>query len=488
MTLFLQLLIFLLFLFKSFNNYIIIPFKLTNKEIYLNGSSIDNIDQFIKEINKNKPYSKISFGTPEKDLEIYYTMEKTSSAILSNYCLKGTNTSYIPSLSSSYRNSTPYNIRVWSIVNASLSQDIFLLYNNLQLTNKTKIENFDFLVGLLNEIDEDYIEYGKYCGMLGLLMKSYEGYLFNENFVRHLKKEKIIDTYNWGMFFFDKEGSYKVNNDIKNEYDGFYILGFYEQKYTEIFKASNVFNTYAIENIAFKGIGINFDTIYFYDSPNNITKYICSNNTLVELCIDNNYFLSNSAYYNKIKEIFFKKFLDEDICYEVNSTKSNGEKYYMIYCDLEFEKYINSFPNLYFFNRELSFIFNFGYKDVFAKINDKIYFLIIGKDAIGSFWKLGKIFFEKYPIIINQDKKTISLVYLDKYGNQDNSDNKEQNQKQYKEVLLYSIFGVCILAALIIGYIFGRKLWKKNRKIKANELDENIEYFTDERYSKINND
>ena len=36
--------------------------------------------------------------------------------------------------------------------------------------------------------------------------------------------------------------------------------------------------------------------------------------------------------------------------------------------------------------------------------------------------------------------------------------------------------------------IFGRKLWKKNRKIKANELDENIEYFTDERYSKINND
>ena len=319
-------------------------------------------------------------------------------------------------------------------------------------------------------------------------MKSNEGYLFNENFVRHLKKEKIIDIYSWGMFFFDKEGSYKVNNDIKNTYDGFYILGFYEQNYSEIFKASNIFNTYAIENIAFKGIGINFDTIYFYDSPNNITKYICSNNTLVELCIDNNYFLSNSAYYNKIKEIFFKKFLDEAICYEANSTKSIGEKFYMLYCNLEFEKYLNSFPSLYFFNRELSFIFNFGYKDVFTKINDKIYFLIIGNDAIGSFWKLGKIFFEKYPIIINQDKKTISLVYLDKFGNQDNNDNNEENQKQYKEILLYSIFGVCILIALIIGYIFGRQLWKKNRKIRANELDENIEYDDDERYSKITND
>ena len=77
---------------------------------------------------------------------------------------------------------------------------------------------------------------------------------------------------------------------------------------------------------------------------------------------------------------------------------------------------------------------------------------------------------------------------MDKYGNRGDGDNKEQNQKQYKKVLLYSIFGVCILAALIIGYIFGRKLWKKNRKIRANELDENIEYFTDERYSKINND
>jgi len=487
MIFFLHLLVFLFFLIKNFNNYIIIPFKFTNKEIYLNDSSIDNIDQFIKEINKNKIYSKISIGTPEKDLEIYYTMEKTSSAIFSNYCLKGTNTSYIPNLSTTFKNSTPYNIKVWSIVNASLSQDIFSLYNDLQFSNKIKIENFDFLVGLMKENDEDYIEYGKYCGMIGLLMKSYEGYLFNENFVRHLKKEKIIDTYSWGMFFFDNEGSYKVNNDIKNAYDGFYILGFYEQNYSEIFKASNILNTYAIENIAFKGIGINFDTIYFYDSPNNITKYICSNNTLVELCIDNNYFLSNSAYYYKIKEIFFKKFLDEAICYETNSTKSIGEKYYMIYCNLEFEKYLNSFPSLYFFNRELSFIFHFGYKDVFTKINDKIYFLIIGNDAIGSFWKLGKIFFEKYPIIINQDKKTISLVYLDKFGNQDNNDNKEENKKKYKEILLYSIFGVCILIALIIGYIFGRQLWKKNRKIRANELDENIEY-DDERYSKINND
>ena len=77
---------------------------------------------------------------------------------------------------------------------------------------------------------------------------------------------------------------------------------------------------------------------------------------------------------------------------------------------------------------------------------------------------------------------------MDKFGNQDNNDNKEENKKKYKEILLYSIFGVCILIALIIGYIFGRQLWKKNRKIRANELDENIVYDDDERYSKIYND
>ena len=106
---------------------------------------------------------------------------------------------------------------------------------------------------------------------------------------------------------------------------GFYILGFYEQNYSEIFKTSSVFNTYAVENITLKGIGFNFDSIYFYDSHNKNTKYISSNNILVELCIDNNYFLSNSAYYNKIKKSF-SKYLDETISYEEYFIKSKDEK------------------------------------------------------------------------------------------------------------------------------------------------------------------
>ena len=60
--------------------------------------------------------------------------------------------------------------------------------------------------------------------------------------LRHLKKEKIINSYSWGLFFFDKEESYKIKDEIKNNYDGFYIVGFNETNYPEMFKYSEVLN------------------------------------------------------------------------------------------------------------------------------------------------------------------------------------------------------------------------------------------------------
>lgn len=300
---------FLIIFLNLINNsyhYLIIPFKLFNSQPNLNDNEID-IENFILEINKNQIYSGISFGTPQLNLKVFYTMEQTFSGIFSNYCPKQSNSSYNPFDSSSYKNSTPFNIKVRSIINASLSTDIFSLYNDIQFKSKQNMENFEFLIGKLDKYNEKDVELNTYCGMLGLLIKSNQGYLYNENFMRHLKKEKIINSYSWGLFFFDKEGSYKIKDEIKNNYDGFYIVGFNETDYSVLFQFSEVINTYYIENKTFNGLGINFDEIYFYESPKNITKYIInSKNTLVELYLDNNFIFSNSIYFKNIKEIFLE--------------------------------------------------------------------------------------------------------------------------------------------------------------------------------------
>ena len=91
---------------------------------------------------------------------------------------------------------------------------------------------------------------------------------------------------------------------------------------------------------------------------------------------------------------------------------------------------------------------------------------------INPVWQLGKIFMKKYPLIFDQDKKTISFVYLNKFKNKEK--NKKHNYRQkIKEYFLFSLLFIGIL----IGLFIGRRIWNKHRKLKANELEENFEYI-----------
>ena len=164
----------------------------------------------------------------------------------------------------------------------------------------------------------------------------------------------------------------------------------------------------------------------------------------------------------------------------------------MIICDSSIKNNLKNFPILYFFNRELSFTFNLDYNDVFFIYNDKIFFLIIGSEVSES-WMLGKIFMKKYPFIFDQDKKQIYFVHLNKYQDPiDNNENEEKENKNennsntWKYIILYSLISLLFIG-IIIGIFIGRKIWKKNRKIRANELEDNYEYMNnEEQNSKIN--
>ena len=451
------------------NNYIIFPFNSTHISLKLdeNLDKFNSAESLLVEINKNQLYVTISMGNPPRNIEFYLTMDNTIYGILSGYCPIGSFSLYNPYLSKNFKSLTDYEISLGSILNAAIAEDSCALFNDISLSKVKYIDNFEFLLGNYTFSSEKIPD--KYCGMVGLYKSSSNAYAYAKNFINFLKEEKIIDSYSWGIFFFDKEQSYNFEETIKNKYDGFYIAGITDEDYLNIFKTKNIINTNSIEN------NINFK-VFFYDDKNK-TEIICSQNSLAYFIVDFNYIVSEKEYYEGIVKFFFQKYIDDKICVHKSSFRVYEGKTQMIVCDSSFKKYLKYFPSIYFYSRELSFTFNLDYNDLFLEEKNKIYFLIAYKDMIQPIWKIGKIFMKKYPLIFDQDKKTISLVYLNKFKKNEDDAKKTSNFfKRFKDYLLYCLLFIGIL----IGLLIGRRIWNRHRKLKANELEENYQYLEHE--------
>ena len=94
---------------------------------------------------------------------------------------------------------------------------------------------------------------------------------------------------------------------------------------------------------------------------------------------------------------------------------------------------------------------------------------------------------KKYPFVFDYDKKTISFVNIYNINKSDNDKNHEPEkvEEAYTFWDYFKIFIIIILIVLgiIIGVVIGRLLWYKNRKKRANELDDDYEYSN----NKMNN-
>ena len=446
------------------------PFKTTNipfQEIITNST----IENFLSQIDTNQLYTTLSFGSPSKNIDIYLSMEQLAFSILSNNCLRGSYSSYDPSLSNTFKNETPYTNSIGFISKACIATEQCSFYNNINLTENINSGDFKFYLGnnsspkSQNNIDSDRL-----CGIAGLIRSSFNNNLNNYNLIYFLKKNGIIDSYSWGIFYFDKENSYNVDKDIQSKYDGLLIAGITNNTYLDIFKTKNVYNSYAYDSFFWS---LHFNKIYFNDSE---AEYVCSNNTRLEFVIDMNYITSDRSYYENIKKYFFKKYLDEKICVEEKVYKTYEENNYMIICNTEFKSSLSSFPKIYFYSEKYPYVLNLDYNDVFIELNNKIYFLIIFKEAINTLWRVGKIFMKKYPFIFDYDQKTISFVQLNKFGGQSNKEEEKENNI-WEKIKIY-VFIILLIIAVIIGVFIGKYIWKKQRKKRANELnDDNYEYI-----------
>ena len=87
--------------------------------------------------------------------------------------------------------------------------------------------------------------------------------------------------------------------------------------------------------------------------------------------------------------------------------------------------------------------------------------------------------------MFDYDKKIISYVYLKKVwspkknNTKGNNKNKSNNNNIFKNFKEYSLI-VLLVFGIFIGLCIGKRIWNKNNRLKANELEENYKYIENE--------
>jgi hypothetical protein len=121
---------------------------------------------------------------------------------------------------------------------------------------------------------------------------------------------------------------------------------------------------------------------------------------------------------------------------------------------------------LNFLNTKKNYTFTLNEKDLFKVYNKKKYCLIFFDLAEPSKWVLGQIFFEKYPMTINDESK-MAIYYI--------IDDKKNN---YLIIIIIAFISLIIII-IALSFIIIKLLKKIPRRIRANELEhENYDYST----------
>lgn len=469
--------IFLFYSFFIFSNskYIVIPLK-KYYHIYENENSISKIDS-------NLYYTELSIGEPKQKIIFFINSTSESNmGIYSKFCdskfyLENSNINK----KFNYENSTTF----YQISQGSMEigyRDLIIkeqisFYSDFDLKEEIKIENITILYNpnyedyILDDVGWDFIvekQKRAACGYIGLRLKM-EYQSSESNFLDQLKQKGIITKTIFSFIEVNHNNKIYKNNKIE------YLLVIGEEIY-DIFSLKNInkyinekyqikkyvekskINDYILNEFYFRWkIGLN---IIYFNINNNNTNMDQINN----IFLDNNYgsIVGTYEYRERIKDIFFKDYINKRKCFEKNISSFEIGYFYYIICDSDIN--INNFPTLYLKSNNFQYIYELTKDDLFLKDNNKIYFLIIFEFSRTSTWILGKPFLNKYLLSYNYDAKAISFY---------NENLLDDNHKNKKYIILIKVI-ILLLVALTLGFFIGKYFYIKSKKKKALELDESL--------------
>ena len=429
------------------SKYISIPFvvKSINPNPNYNSSNFLN-DFYIKQI-----ILELNIGTPPQKVNgLLDQAEECFKFVTNDYDKYFINETYYPNLSSSFQN-----------IGSTLAKDYISVDKNKESYFLSfSIEKYNINSNL------------SYIPKIGLNIPTLFPINTCPNLIAFFKKENLIKELMWTIEYTNENGGNFVFGDDLTNYD--------EIKYPK----SNYYQMY----LRLKYF-INFDEVYISENSLENNNKININKTDSMLNINYGVIIGPNEYKNQIDKIYFKELIDKGICNvdRVNYT-FNGKKnmeYYIYSCNENSfankkNNYYNKFPSLIFSSKSIEYNFEFTNKDLFVKINNKFYFLIIFQTLIKPgdiIWYLGEPFYKKYTFSLQFDSKAIGF-YLNKSKGIDNNNGLDDNNFKAKYIIII-IIGVLALIILIIATILVL-IYLKERKKRMNELeDDNYEYVND---------
>ena len=449
-----NILLLLIKIFSSNDKIYKIPFGLFyNQTSKFDGDIITNIIQ-------NRVYLNLSIGTPPQILPFELDMNSQT------FCVS--NDLFNKNISSTYEDIS--NKQVYYSYEDSEkgfnSKDIININNN-----KNKVH---FILGTKFKSHKK-----NNLGIIGLRIPKRVQYGVYP-FFHSLKSSQIIDSYTWTLKYFNNISLYDqiIYDKDKNNIIGELIFGDEPCNYEDN-KLKYDENEYRkVTPLTTKDIiyyDIEFNNIYltFKDNKNKSKIYFTGGKT-AEIIINYSFILGPRLFLDILEKYFFSKYISKNIC----QRKTLDFYFYHYECASNSSFKIETFPNISFEHIELETIFNLTYKDLFIldKKKNKYIFLIFTKDYFTQ-WIFGTTFLRKYQFVYNNDLKTIGYYKYIEVEEEENKNLREKNDSGTVNIVIKYILIIIFSSLLIfLGMIIQKKYCNKNRKIRANELEENFSY------------
>ena len=202
----------------------------------------------------------------------------------------------------------------------------------------------------------------------------------------------------------------------------------------------------------------------YVKEKNNTDDSINKKNMKIVLDLNLNGMILAISYFKIFNQTFFSEYLNNKICF---MKKDDSLSY--IYCDKD-KVNIKKFKDIYFYQKDINYTFHFDYRDLFIVKNDILFFnIFFDENDFAHLANFGKIFFVKYLLVFNYDKKMIGFYTK---NTEENSFISEENLYIKIILIIFMILLAIVLVVILIKYLNK----KSGRKIRKNELDEDYDY------------
>lgn len=427
-------------------------------------------------------YTKIKLGEPNSTIYAYISSKNplfSMFEVLKKLDESELSTYYNISSSQSFKNISCLGMKFVSSDKDIQAQENFRfnLYNNkTKEYREIEIKDFNFVLGVKTFKLSGYIYYMN-IGFPIIRSGSERDYFY---FILQLKEKNITENFDWFIYFEDnkklKESEIFNMKDLSN-INPILIIGEKPHYFkNDLFYKSQLLSTYTevyAWTLKFKEVYIAF----------NETLKIRLDEKLVEIYLDDLKIYAPNYYMNIVKREFFKKYPD---CHEY---KDEEKIYYCDKTDTFTIDNLKSFPTLYFDHYDFEYVFELTYKDLFVEHEGKFIFLVV--ENRNDDWLIGYSFLKKYQFVFNEDSRSIGFYNpnLPKEKEIDDEDDQNKNETiiddddinneidngKISTTTLILIIVLCGIFFIAIGLILGKIIFKNKRK-KANELEDNYDY------------